>query len=81
MTDIVERLDRSAPYGLEDFNVLKDAANEIRHLRDVIKQYYHAEYELFQTWDWNDYEAEVHMKVHSAWEKAYKALEEEAKRV
>lgn len=35
--DIVERLEKSTPYGLEDYMVLIDAAAEIRRLRNLIQ--------------------------------------------
>lgn len=35
--DIVERLNRAIPYGLEDFAVLVDAATEIERLRDLVE--------------------------------------------
>jgi hypothetical protein len=31
--DIIERLDKATPYGLEDYTVLADAAAEIKRLR------------------------------------------------
>lgn len=78
MTDIAERLDRCTPYGLEDFTVLKDAAEEIRRLRTIIKNYYEAEYEWSQTWDENGYNDDLHDQIHQTWKHAYEALEKEA---
>ena len=80
MFDIVERLDNSTPYGLEDFNVLKDAADEIRRLRSIIKDYYEAEHEMSYTWDLDEYNDDFAVQVHANWKKAYEALEEEAKK-
>lgn len=39
--DIVERLNRAVPYGLEDFAVLVDAAAEIERLREALDEYKH----------------------------------------
>ena len=80
MFDIVERLDNSTPYGLADFTVLKDAADEIRRLRIIIKNYYEAEYEWSQTWHEDGYNDDLHDQIHQTWKIAYEELEKEAKR-
>lgn len=78
MADIVDRLSRCTPYGLEDFAVLIDAEHEIKRLRKIITDYYVAENRCADIWDQCYDEEDVHTKIHNAWVVAHDALEAEA---
>ena len=39
MADIIKRLNKATPYGLEDFTVLRDAVAEIERLRRLVGEW------------------------------------------
>lgn len=83
LLDIVERLNRAVPYGLEDFAVLVDAAAEIERLRQSVIEMRQLLDDFWKTCTEEHSSVEMfvlHRAAGHAIARAYDAVPEEARR-